>query len=161
MSLWSTQTLRPTNRPFTEDWRVCAYAWRRSVGHRFPHWLPGVHPYHCSSLLSPLVSMHSLRLLIGQPYTGQPAPTHHQVRAKEDRVHICSWRRPTDGRQHRARRLEPLARNSGGKDRQKTRRGRRREAEVDVGGKKQQRRRRRFMKCSDLFWRGFSYHMVI
>ncbi|KAI4803780.1 hypothetical protein CgunFtcFv8_012045 [Champsocephalus gunnari] len=71
-------------------------------------------------------------------------------RLRSGKKELTSARRggpqPTDGRQRRGSGLQPLARNSGGKGRQKMRRGRRREA---VWGSKRGKRRRRFIECSD------------
>lgn len=134
------------------------YAWRRSASHRFPPPAPW-----CSSIpLFPLIVSTSVNadspsVGIGHPLhrsTNTP-PTlsiHLQAQVEDEGVHICSRRRPTDG--HRGRRLEPLARNSGGKGRQKMRRGRRREAVVDVcwgleKGRRRRRRRWRFIESGD------------
>lgn len=96
-----------------------------------PIHLPGVHPYYCSHWLSLLVSMQTLSW---STLHWSTTPLTSRLRSRKG-VNICSCRRPrqpTDGQQHRGRELEPLARNSGGKDRQKMRRGRRREAVVAV-----------------------------
>lgn len=111
-----------------------------------PHRPPADHPYHCSTpLLYPLVSMHTLQRLVGQPLHWSTTPhtytitiththTHLQAEVREEATHIC-WRRRPCSRQMDAegKRLQPLAGILEGKTRQKTRRGRGLEAVEAVG----------------------------
>lgn len=141
-----------SSQSFTSQ-RNSTYAWRRSVS----HYLAPPPPW-CSSIpLFPLIvstSVNANSLLVNPPLVNQPPHLQAQV---EEGVNICSCRRPprqpTDGQQHRGSELEPLARNSGGKGRQKMRRGRRREAVVAVcGGLNKGRSRRRGRRFYRVKW---------
>lgn len=105
-------------------------------------------PRWCSS--TPLYSL----IVFSSVSADCPLVLVSQGQAEEEGLNICSWRRPgnrqMDGNTWRE--LKPLAKNSGGKDKQKMRRGRRREAAEGVCGSlmKGGRRRRRFIEWSDL-----------
>ena len=116
-----------------------------------PHRLPGVHPHHCSPLLSSLVSMQTLPWSRSPVRRSSATPhTHLQAQVEGRRsshLLVEEARQPTDGRQRRGRssRLgQEFWRERETKDEEGTKRGGR--GGCMWGLKKG---RRRLTECSD------------